>query len=125
MYYIYHIKGVKTGCTNNLEKRQKQYRDGSVLILLETHDDILIARRRERELALEFGYPLDRFPYTIPFHPGHSNHKGGFSKEAKLKGDKAGGAVSGKIQRTCPKCGRTIKGNNYFRWHGDNCRLID
>ena len=27
------------------------------------------------------------------------------------------------IERTCPHCSKTIKGRNYFKWHGDNCKL--
>lgn len=28
-----------------------------------------------------------------------------------------------KIMKTCPHCGKTCGGNNYPRWHGDNCKL--
>ena len=30
-----------------------------------------------------------------------------------------------KIERTCPHCSKTMKGNTYLRWHGDKCKLIN
>ena len=30
---------------------------------------------------------------------------------------------SASIERTCPHCGRTIKGVAYFRYHGENCKM--
>lgn len=26
------------------------------------------------------------------------------------------------INHTCEHCGKIIKGTNFFRWHGDNCK---
>jgi len=36
---------------------------------------------------------------------------------------KVGAKISNSIERTCPHCGRTIKGQVYFRWHGENCKM--
>ena len=49
MYYLYHIKGVKIGCSKNPNKRIKQqgYNEWEIL---ETHNDIDVASVREREL---------------------------------------------------------------------------
>lgn len=30
--------------------------------------------------------------------------------------------ISVSIERTCPYCGRTIRGPSYFTWHGDRCK---
>ena len=47
------------------------------------------------------------------------------------QGEKQTGKINGKIaakinnsiERTCPYCGRTMKGPGYFRYHGDKCKL--
>jgi len=57
-YTIYHIPGVKIGCTNNLKKRLKQLKLKDCEIL-ETHTDIDIASNREVELQIQFGYTRD------------------------------------------------------------------
>ena len=49
MYHIYHIKGVKIGCSKNPTKRIKQ-QGYSKWEILETHIDIDVASVREREL---------------------------------------------------------------------------
>ena len=35
---------------------------------------------------------------------------------------KEGGKKTASIERTCPYCGRTMKGATYFRYHGDKCK---
>jgi hypothetical protein len=55
MYYIYHIPGVKIGCTSNLKKRI-QSQGFTEYEVLETHTDIDIASNREIELQNEYGY---------------------------------------------------------------------
>jgi hypothetical protein len=62
-YYIYEIKGIKVGCTNNLTKRQQTQLDKGKMVLLETHTSIDKASDRERELQLEKGYPVDKYTY--------------------------------------------------------------
>ncbi len=55
MYYIYHIEGVKIGCTKNLKRRMRE--QGFVNYqILESYDDITIAAERERILNIEYGY---------------------------------------------------------------------
>ena len=63
-YYIYHIPGVKIGCTNQIEQRIKDqgFNDYE---LLETHTDIYKASDREQELQKEYGYTVDRAPYYL------------------------------------------------------------
>jgi hypothetical protein len=61
MYYIYHIPGVKIGCTKNLGNRMRQTKlDWEVL---ETHSDIDIASKREIELQKQYGYKIDTSTY--------------------------------------------------------------
>ena len=62
MYYIYHIPGVKIGCTKNYPGRchhQGYYNHE----LLETHEDGWIAGDREIELQQQYGYPVDKTHY--------------------------------------------------------------
>jgi len=57
-YYIYHIPGVKIGCSNNPKARVK--RQGySQFEILEEHSDIMIASEREIELQKQYGYQKD------------------------------------------------------------------
>lgn len=64
MYYIYEIPGVKVGCTQNMERRQKQQRHKGKMVLLESHTCIEDATRRERELQAEKGYRRDAWSYN-------------------------------------------------------------
>ena len=63
MYYIYHIPGIKIGCTNNLERRirEQKFTDYE---LIEQHSDKFIASNREKELQKQYGYRLDAIPYN-------------------------------------------------------------
>lgn len=62
MYYIYHIPGVKIGCTNNVERRVEQQGFTDYQIL-EEHIDIFKASNREIALQKKYGYTIDRIPY--------------------------------------------------------------
>ena len=64
IYYIYHIPGVKIGCTKHLESRMKKqgFTDWDIL---ETHTDIQLASNREKELQKEYGYRVDGKPYYM------------------------------------------------------------
>ena len=94
MYKIYHIPGVKIGCSDNVEFRVKSqgYNDYTIL---EEHNDINIASKRERELQKQYGYPLDKIPYylTVSYCSragkiGGKNGKGVKSPGRALKGEK-------------------------------------
>jgi hypothetical protein len=64
MYYIYHIKGVKIGCSTQPKIRVK--RQGyTEYEILETHNDIYKVSYREKELQKEYGYTLDTIPYYM------------------------------------------------------------
>jgi hypothetical protein len=62
MYTIYHIPGVKIGCTKHVHKRIKE--QGYINYeVLEEHIDINIASDREIALQKQYGYPVDPIPY--------------------------------------------------------------
>jgi hypothetical protein len=66
MYYIYHIPTVKIGCTDRLEARL--YEQGYSLSdceILETHTDIYVASKIEKELQKKYGYKVDIAPYYV------------------------------------------------------------
>jgi len=62
MYYIYHIPGVKVGCSNQPKERvaKQGYTEFEIL---ETHNDIDIASERELQLQKEYGYKVDKMTY--------------------------------------------------------------
>jgi hypothetical protein len=62
MYYIYHIKGVKIGCSKNPQSRTRQ-QGATEYEILESHSDIHIASQRELELQKEYGYRVDNTTY--------------------------------------------------------------
>ena len=63
MYYIYHIEGVKIGCSKNPKRRVKQ-QGYTEYTILETHTDIQIASERERFLQKEYGLKVDSTTYS-------------------------------------------------------------
>ena len=58
IYYIYEIKGVKIGCTKDIERRQREQLKKGKMVLLETHSCIDKATKRETELQVERGYKV-------------------------------------------------------------------
>jgi len=54
MFTLYHIPGVKIGCTKNLTRRMRE-QGFTQYEILETHTDIDIASKREIELQEEYG----------------------------------------------------------------------
>lgn len=62
-YYIYHIKGVKIGVTEDIKRRTKEHEDKYTLEVIEKHDCIYKASDREIELQKQYGYSIDKIPY--------------------------------------------------------------
>jgi len=62
MYYIYHIPGVKIGCSQNIKKRMT-HQKFSHYEILEEHSDVYLASKREIELQKQYGYKVDNIPY--------------------------------------------------------------
>ena len=75
-YKIYHIPGVKIGCTSNIQKRvieAQGYKTGEYEILFET-DDVVEASKAERTLQEDLGYKIDRKPYKDLFKKTMNKH---------------------------------------------------
>jgi NTP pyrophosphatase (non-canonical NTP hydrolase) len=74
-YKIYHIPGVKIGCTTDIQKRVVEvqgYKQGEYEILFET-DDLAEASGAERVLQEDLGYKVDMKPYKDLFKKSSSN----------------------------------------------------
>ena len=68
-YKIYHIKGKKIGCTQNVKQRveiEQGYSPEEYDILFQT-DDIEEASRAELQLQKDLGYKVDEVPYDKLF----------------------------------------------------------
>jgi len=84
IFTIYHVPGVKIGCTDNLKRRLKaQGLLDTEWEVLETHTDENIASEHEKELQIQYGYPVDRSVYNF---------------ETRSRVGKMGGKVQGPIQ---------------------------
>jgi hypothetical protein len=79
MYYIYHIPGIKIGCSNDANRRVKEQGYNNFEIL-EEHMDIYVASDREIELQKQYGYRVD----TIPYHHSYKMQKLGCSIGGKI-----------------------------------------
>jgi len=62
-YFIYHIKGKKIGCTNNIHNRVRLRQQSTDFEVLEQYEDIYVASNREIELQKQYGYKVDTIPY--------------------------------------------------------------
>jgi len=147
MYYIYHIEGVKIGCSTNPKERVRRqgYLNYSIL---ESYNDINIAAKREIELQKIYGYIeknigtdyVQQYQYGVK---GREAAKGlgakaqienkigiwALNKNQRSKiqknASKFGGVAQSQIIRTCPHCGKVGKGNGMFGAHFDRCKLIN
>jgi len=75
-YKIYHIPGVKIGCTTNVQKRiieTQGYKPGEYEILFET-DNVAEASKVEQTLQKDLGYKVDRKPYKDLFKKTMNKH---------------------------------------------------
>jgi len=120
-YYIYHIPGVKIGCTSQLKTRLKKQRFTEWEIL-ETHTDIMVASAREIELQKEYGYTVDTIPYwksieNSGFTKGHNHGRSNIVVDASK-----GGIASTSEIKQCPYCTISMKQPIVYRWHFDNCK---
>ena len=96
LYYIYHIPGVKIGCTSNLLRRMRE-QGFTHWEVLETHTDSQLASKREKELQIQYGYKIDTISYNID-HYAEMGKKGGKigCKIKKSIGGKIGASKGGK-----------------------------
>ena len=140
-YYIYHIPGVKIGCTKQLQKRMTD-QGFTNWEILEEHSDGWLAGDREIELQKEYGYPVDKSHYMISLQnrPKWNNstrryltkedcRRGGKALKGKPKAAKykttkhTAPATEASMRRIlCEHCNKDANTGNYSRWHGDNCK---
>jgi len=85
MFYIYHIPGIKIGCTNNLHRRLKTEQKVNEFFILETHLDIYEASNREIVLQKKYGYKIDTIPYYVSIERLLKGKDKGNSKLARAK----------------------------------------
>lgn len=64
MFYIYHVPGVKIGCSQNIKKRINAQKFSHYEIL-EEHYDVFEASNREIQLQKQYGYKVDNIPYWM------------------------------------------------------------
>lgn len=65
MYYVYYVRGVKVGCTNNLEKRvekEQGYKKDDYEVLFSSNN-ITIAAEKEKHFQEMLGYKIDNISY--------------------------------------------------------------
>jgi NTP pyrophosphatase (non-canonical NTP hydrolase) len=63
MYYIYHIKGIKVGCTNDLKRRVEQIQGYKEYDILAKTDNIKHASKLEIHFQNVFNYKQDKNSY--------------------------------------------------------------
>ena len=117
MYYIYHIPGVKIGCTNNIERRMKEQGFKEYQIL-EQHKDVDIASQREKILQKEYGYKIDSgYSLIIKLDKtsgGRVSAKKQWKEKRELellkssKGGKANSLITSKVTHMCDLDGNII-----------------
>jgi hypothetical protein len=83
-YTIYHIPGVKIGVSSVLKRRIREQGFNQYEIL-EKHNDIHIASKREKELQKQFGYPIDITSYEDILKISSHNSRGKGNNICKLK----------------------------------------
>ena len=75
-YKIYHIPGVKVGCTTSIQRRVVEaqgYKPGEYEILFET-DNVAEASCVEKQLQEDLGYKVDRKLYKDLFKKAMNKH---------------------------------------------------
>ena len=95
IYYIYHIAGIKIGCTSDLIKRMSDqgFTDWEIL---EEHTDIYEVSNREIQLQKDYGLPVDKVPY---WKSVENRYK--LTKEDHIKGGQTSkSSIGGKMKRS-------------------------
>jgi hypothetical protein len=117
MHKIYHIPGVKIGCSTEPNKRVR-VQGFSNYEIIEEHDDIYIASDREQELQKEYGYRVDECPYWKSYQASVRRQ----TKEGRIKGGKSAGRMmveSGKLDLARLKSNEARRGTK----HSDETKM--
>lgn len=111
MFKIYHIKGVKIGCTTNVKYRTKS-QGFSEYEIIEVHNDVYKASEREIELQKQYGYKID----TVPYWKTRELRIKNTNQTARIKGGKISGNMmveSGKLDLARLKSNEVRKGSKH------------
>ena len=121
MYYIYHIPGIKVGCTKDLKSRtyqnKREYGHQITVELVATIPDKETAKWYEKDLAQYYGYPVGQLYGNQPDRKGKS-----LSQEHKSKisqGVKDTGRVY--IELTTGITGTASELTEYFGYKNQSC----
>ena len=123
MYYIYHIKGVKIGCSTEPYKRAIK-QGYTKYDILETHTDIDVASKREQELQKQYGYRVDTVPYSI-------SRKHWASKAGKIGGNTHSDLRNKRCSELGKKTGKKnallmIKNRRSYKGEGNHkCKITE
>ncbi|MEY4457278.1 MAG: hypothetical protein RLY15_1542 [Bacteroidota bacterium] len=115
MYYIYHIPGIKIGCTTDVQRRVEFEQGYSEYEILYESECIYSASRMELQLQKNLGYPVD----ITPYYKSYNNRKKGnetqrITGQFKKTREKAYKKTSKKINQLDLN-GNFIKTFNSFR----------
>ena len=127
MYYIYHIPGIKIGCTKYYPKRPASQSDNYEL--LEVHEDIETASKREIELQKQYGFKCPsgctymestkRVLKAQKLSPGSKGKKLGSEHKKAIEI----GRKKYNLKKTeCPHCKKNGQHRAMLRWHFENCK---
>ena len=117
MHKIYHIPGIKIGCSTEPTKRVK-VQGFSNYEIIEEHDDIYIASDREQELQKQYGYKVDECPYWKSYQSSVRRQ----TKEGRIKGGKTAGKMmveTGKLDLARLKSNEIRRGSK----HSDETKM--
>jgi hypothetical protein len=109
-YYIYHIEGIKIGCTTDLIKRMADQGFTEWEILWQEEGDYdfgWIAGDKEIELQKEYGLPIDNSNYQI-------------SRNNRAKGYPSRFAGKSHTKESKRKTSGALKGRKKPEGHGEN-----
>lgn len=118
IYYIYHIPGVKIGCTDNVKRRVVRVQGYDNYEILEEHTDIYEASDREIQLQKEYGYKVDTNPYykviQRPTKEGRSKAgKKGIKRLRKYNQNKEHQSMAGRKGGTITAAKMTFEQRSY------------
>ena len=113
IYYIYHIPGIKIGCTKDLINRMAD-QGFTEWEILEEHSDIYLASDREIQLQKDYCLPVDTSPYWVSVQnriqskevcsrggitQGNINASNGHMKRIQKENAHIGAIASNKLKR--------------------------
>jgi len=129
-YVVYHIPGIKVGCTADFDKRMSVQGFSNWQILWQEEGDYeygWVAGDKEIEFQLEIFGKRDNANHFQNARNNRPKFNGtertyNLTKENKSKGGITSSTIYMQKENTCPHCNKTFKGFNYYKWHGEKCK---